>query len=161
MITHLPDDEWSEYVANAEAFSGEGFQAAVAGQVGKVQLFNPAASGIRIRLRALEPMALLGISINTNIRRHDVALTTFAPFAGPENLLGGGAAAVGEIRNETAAGQVGSPFWLILSAGSTRKDYPALQLPWGHDLLPGQGILANSSPGGFILLGFQWAEVPL
>ena len=84
MITHLPDDEWSEHVANGEAFSGIGFQGGVAGQIGKVQLFNPVASGIRIRLRALEPMAIFGIAINTNIRRHDVALTTFAPFAGPD-----------------------------------------------------------------------------
>lgn len=161
MITPLPDDEWSEYVANGQAFAGEGFQGAVGGQIGKVQLFNPVGSGIRVRLRCLEPMALFAIAINTNIRRHDVALTTFAPFAGPENLLGGGAAAVAEIRNETAVGQVGSPFWLLLAAGNNRRDYPVRHLDWGHDLLEGQGVIANTTVGGFLLMGFMWAEVPL
>ena len=161
MITALPDDEWSEYVANGEAFSGVVNQAAAVGMFALGQIFNPVASGIRVRLRCLELFAVFGVAINSNIRRHDIALATFAPFGGPENLLGGGAAAGAELRNASVAALVGSPFWLILSAGSTRKDYPTRQLSWGHDLLPGQGVIANGLGGGFLVMGFQWAEVPL
>ena len=56
---------------------------------------------------------------------------------------------------------IGSLFWLILSTGNTRKPYPALHMDWGHDLLPGQGIMLNSTVGGFIFAGFMWAEVRL
>ncbi len=161
MMTQLPDDEWSEYVASGEAFAGQAFQTAVGGQLGFLQLFNPAISTIRIRLRCIEPMAVFSLAINSNIRRHDVALATFTPFSGPENLLGGGAAAVGELRQTSQVAMLGSLFWLILSTGNTRKDYPTKQLEWGHDLLPGQGVILNSSVGGFILAGFMWAEVPL
>ena len=158
-MTH--DDEWSAHVSNGEAFVAEGFQAAVGGQLGFAQLFNPVGSGIRLRLRCLETMPILAISINSNVRRHDVPLGVLGAFAGPENLLGGGAAAVAEIRTLSQVAMIGSLFWLILSAGSTRKDYPTKHLDWGHDLLPGQGIMLNSAVGGFILVGFMWAEVPL
>ncbi len=161
MISPMPDDEWAEYVANGEAYAGEALQVAVPAQIAHAQLFNPVGSSVRLRIYVLQPMPVFSIVINTNIRRHDVPLATFAPFAGPENLLGGGAAPVGELRNASLLANAGAPFWLILSAGNTRKSYPTKALEWGQDLLPGQGIVLQSGPGGFIVVGFMWAEVPL
>ena len=157
----VTSDEWNHHVMNGEAFVGESLQGAVGGMIGVVQILNPAASGVRVRLRHLETMPIFAIAINTNPRRHDVALTTFAPFVAPMNLLGGGAAAVAELRNDSLVTAVGSPFWLILSAGNARKTYPALQLDWGHDLLPGQGIVLQSGVGQSILCGYMWVELPL
>lgn len=162
MMSHMPDDEWSEYVANGEAFAAEVAVVAIPATMPLAQLFNPAASGVRLRLRCVESMAFFGGPINQNVRRHDVALPSVGPpFGGPENLLGGGAAPAVEFRFDNPVAAVGSPFWLILSAGQTRKDYPALQLQWGHDLLPGQGLMHSGVIGGFIILGYQWIEVPL
>ena len=160
----LTDREWASHVENGEAFVSEIFQTGVPAQLGFVQLYNPlgAPSPVRIRLRQLEPMAIFGFAINTNVRRHDVALANLGGFTAPHNLLGsGGAAAVAEPRFVSQVAMIGSLFWLILSSGSTRKQYPALHMDWGHDLLPGQGIMMNSLVGGFILTGFMWAEVPL
>lgn len=158
----MDDDEWSAYVSNGEAFNGEGLQGAVAGQIAHVQIFNPVASGVRVRMRHMEPIPVFGIAINTNPRRHDVALTSNVPFAGPTNLLGsGGAAANVQLRNVSQVGSLGSPFYLFLSTGFSRKTYPVKALDWGHDLLPGQGLVLQSGVGGFMIVGFEWAELPL
>lgn len=162
----VQDDEWNEHVMNGEAFVGLGFQTGVAGQIGNVQLFNPLGAfvPVRVRLRCLETIPIGGVGINTNPRRHDVGIVPGGSFAGPRNLLGsGGAGTATELRASTNVGHEpgGVPFWLILSAGSTRKDYPTRHLDWGHDLLPGQGILLTSAVGGFIKAGFMWVETPL
>ena len=162
MISPMLDDEWNEHVMNGEAFVGEGIQVAAGGMIALTQIFNPLGSGVRVRLRHLEPVPVLAFAINSNVRRHDVALTANAPFAAPMNLLGsGGASPLAELRNDSLAVAAGSPFWLILSLGNTRKTYPAFQQDWGHDLLPGQGLVLQSVVGGFIVCGFMWAEVPL
>jgi len=160
-LAAMNDDEWLGYVANGEAYAAEVFVAGVVGQLPFVQLFNPVGSGKRLRLRVWQPMALFALAINQNLRRHDVALATLGFFAGPENLLGGGPAPVAEGRSINQVVMIGSLFWLFLSTGNTRKDYPPEGLDWGHDLLPGQGIMTNGSVGGFVLAGFQWAELDL
>ena len=108
-------------------------------------------------------MAFVGVAINANVRRLDVALPNLdaPPFGAPQNLLGGGAAPSAEFRFDNVVVMAGSPFWLILSAGQTRKDYPVLQQDWGHDLLPGQGIMMSGLVGGLLIIGWQWVEVPL
>ncbi len=164
MISHMPDDEWSEAVANGEAFSAEALVVAMPATIPLLQMFNPGGLPVpkRIRLRCVESMAFGGLAINQNIRRHDVALpSTGPPFGGPENLLGGGPASIVEFRFDNPVVASGSPFWLILSTGNTRKDYPVLQLDWGHDLLPTQGLMHSGIPGGFIILGYQWTETNL
>lgn len=161
MITHVTNDEWSQYVSNGEAFAAQNFQGVVAGQFAFTQLFNPIGSGVRVRVFVWEFMTVFAVAVNSNIRRHDVALATLGAFAGPENLLGGGAAPAAEIRSVSQVGALGSTFWLTISAGTMRNDYPTLQLEWGHDLLPGQGMIANSTVGGFSFVGYMWAEVPL
>ena len=158
---NVSDDEWSEHVANGEAFIGEALEPASGGMIAHAQIRNPPGSLKRIRLRMLVPMPIFGIAINTNIRRYDPALATLAPFAPPMNLMGSGGAAVAELRNDSLLVAVGSPFHLILSAGSARKNYPPLNLDWGHDLLPGEGLVLQSAVGGFILVGFMWVEVLL
>ncbi len=158
----IHDDVWSGHVANGEAFVGEAIQVAAGGMIAHTQIFNPVGSGVRARLRYFEPIPIFGIGINSNPRRHDVALTSNAPFAPPHNLLGsGGASPLVQLRNDSLVVAVGSPFWLMLSAGSNREDYPVRSSDWGHDLLPGQGLVLQSGVGGFSLVGFMWVEVSL
>lgn len=159
----MTDDEWNEHVMNGEAYAAEHLTIAIPALIPLTQLYNPVESGVRVRLRCIEHMAFFGGAINQNIRRDDVALVSGSspPFGPPQNLLFGGAAPKVEFRFANLPANVGSPFWLILSAGQTRKQYPPLQQDWGHDLTEGQGITNNGALGGFIILGYQWVEVPL
>ena len=78
MITNgnITDDEWADHIMNGEAFMAVGLQAAVAGQIGNVQLFNDPAAivPVRVRLLLLEVFPIPGFGINTNPRPHDVGL---------------------------------------------------------------------------------------
>ena len=163
ILDSVTDEQWNEHVMEGEAFTAESIVAGVGGMSPEGQIFNPVASGVRLRLRCLEMMAFVGGPINSNVRRHDVALPNLdaPPFGGPENMLGGGAAPAAEFRFDNVVALVGSPFWLILSAGQTRKDYSVLHQDWGHDLLPGQGMMMSGAVGGFLIIGWQWVEVPL
>ncbi len=158
----MTDDEWSDHVMAGEAYSAEIAVIAVAGMIPLSQLFNPASSDRRIRIRCVESMAFLASAINMNVRRDDVALPSGpAVFGGPENLLGGGPPPVAEFRFDNALVASGLPFWLILALGNTRRGYPVETLDWGHDLLESQGMSHNGTTGGFLILGYQWAEVRL
>lgn len=161
-MTEVTDDEWSDHVANGEAFAAEIAVVAIAGLNPLSQLFNPAASNRRIRLRCVESFAFVALPINMNIRRHDIALPSGpSVFAGPQNLLGGGPAPRAEFRFDNVVALVGSPFWLILASGNTRRGYPVDHLDWGHDLEETEGLMHSGIVGGFLILGYQWAEVPL
>ncbi len=161
MIDPFTEDEWLDALSQGQCFAGRILTPAVGGLTPNAQIFNPIGSGIRVRLRVYEPMTIFAFGINTNMRRHDVALPTLGPFGIIENLLGGAPAPVAELRQTNVAPAIGSPFWLILAAGNTRHDYAPEPMDWAQDLLPGQGLMGSSGPGAFILAGFQWAEVPL
>ena len=153
---------WLQHVANGEAYSIEDFIIGVGGMFNHVQLFNPVGSGRRLRLRSANHLNL--VVIGAHIRRHDVPLTILgppAPFA-MENLLGGGPLPVAEVRSDRLAVVTGSAFWLIRSAAFDTGVYPPKGMEWGHDLLPGQGILMNSVVvGGIFIINWQWVELPI
>lgn len=159
----MTDDEWSEHVMNGEAFTAQATRTAVGGQSPELQLLNPAGSGVRMRLRCLEPMPFIGGAINNGIRREDTPLTNLQapPFGAPQNLLGGGPAPLAEFRDDSVVVLTGSQFWLILGIGFNRRHYAPNNLDWGHDLLPGQGIMMTGTLGGFLITGWQWVEIPL
>lgn len=161
MIEPLPDDQWSEYVRTGRAFSAVALQGGVAGMFAHAQIFNPAGSGIRVRVRVIEAFTVFGFAINQNVRRFDTALAVLGAFAGPENLLGGGPAPGAEIRTESRVVAAGGAFWVLLGPGNTRPDYAPPPRDWSHDLLPGQGVVNVATVGGFVFAGYQWAEVPL
>ena len=107
-------------------------------------------------------MAFLAGPINMNIRQNNTPLPSGpVVFAGPENLLGGGPPPVAEFRFDNVLALVGSPWWLILALGNTRRGYPVEHLDWGQDLVVSKGIMHSGTVGGFLILGYQWAEVPL
>ncbi len=153
---------WQEHVRNGEAFAIEDFIIGAGGLFNHLQLFNPVGSGVRIRVRkAIHTMTVV---IGANIRRHDVPLTIVGPPAPfiMENLLGGGPAPVAEVRSDRLAAPTGGNFWLIRSNPNDFAIYPPKGLEWGHDLLPGQGILMNSVViGGVLIANWQWVELPL
>ena len=158
----ITNDEWSEYVRNGQAFACTILATAVPAMIPEVQLFNPVGSGVRLRVRNLEPMTLFGFGLNQNIWRLDTPITSTGVFGIVENLLGGGSAPLAEQRfDNVAALPAAGRWWLFLVAGNTRVSYPAKPQPWGHDLLPGQGLMNNGAIGGSTFVGYEWAEVPL
>ncbi len=162
MTSNLPDEQWLEHLENGECYTAEVFIAGMVGLFSAIQIFNPVASGVRVRIRCVEAFTIFGIPVNQNLRRHDTALASSGAFGIIENLLGGGPAGVGQMRFDNLAAQPGTPYWLILAGGNNRRQYPVAALDWGFDLLPGQGLAsAPSITNFFMLVGFQWVEVPL
>ncbi len=152
---------WSKHVRNAEAYSAEDFIIGAPGLFAHLQLFNPLLSGIRVRMRSVHLISNMAIS--ASIRRYDppgVILGPPAPFI-IENLLGGGAPAVAEVRHDNIIVPSGSPFWLLLAPAFTPAVYPVRGQEWGHDLLPGQGMLLQGNPGVTLIANWQWVELPL
>lgn len=155
----MPD--WSDYVANGEAFAAENFLVPGGGLRAHVQLLNPVASGVRIRLRSLSCTS--GLALAHDVCRHDTPLATLGlpvTFI-TENLLGGGPASAVEHRSVAQAGASGSVFWQISAPANDVALFPPEARQWGFDLLEGQGLLVRSAAAQVVIVNWQWAEVPL
>lgn len=152
---------WLEHVANGEAFAAENFLIGVAGTFAEIQLFNPVASGVRVRLRSAHATA--GLAVAANLRRHDVALGTLGLPSGfiVENLLGGGPAEVAEMRSAAPVAEDGTIMWQLSSDANQPAIYPGEGREWGMDLLPGQGILMQAAVAITLIVMWHWVEVPL
>lgn len=161
MPANRPSVLWNQHVRAGQAFSAENFVIPGGGLLGHIQLFNPAGSGIRVRLRSAHQIAT-SVS-NSNVRRHDVALAVLGPPAGfiSENLLGGQPAPAAEMRSAALAAAVGTTFWTVNAPANVPAPYPPGEREWGHDLLPGQGILFQAAAGVVLIVNWQWVEVPL
>ena len=152
---------WSEHVAQGEAFSSQHFIIGVGGLFAHMQLFNPVGSGIRVRIRSVRHIGTT--TVQSNIRRHDLPVAILGPPA-PfiiENILGGGPAAVAELRHASLVALTGTPFWLLQAPSHTPAIYPVKGLAWGHDLLEGQGVLLSGQPGRTTIVNWMWVELPL
>lgn len=152
---------WSDHVKNGEAFSAEDFIIGAGGLYPHTQLFNPVGSGKRVRVRKVHQTNTP--AVQSNVRRYDppgAILGPPAPFV-IENMLGGGPAAVAEVRHANIVVPSGSPFWLLQGPGSTPARYPVGGQEWGHDLLEGHGILLQGSAGTTLIALWQWVELPL
>jgi hypothetical protein len=152
---------WSEYVANGQAFAAENFLVGVGGTFAEIQLFNPVASGVRVRLRSAHNILVLGAGIA--LRRHDVALATLGLPAGfiVENLLGGGPAEAAEMRSAAPVAVDGTTMWQMSAPPNIPAIYPGEGREWGMDLLEGQGVLMQAAAGTTIIINWHWVEVPL
>lgn len=155
------DPTWNNHVAAGEAYSAENFLIGVGGTFAHLQLFNPVGSGIRVRLRSVH--GILTALFTGFVRRHDVALATLGLPAGfvVENLLGGGAAAVAEMRSSQPAALVGAEMWRLNAPANVPAIYPPAGREWGQDLLEGQGILVAGAAAQTTIVNWQWAEIPL
>lgn len=157
----VEDEEWLNFVRKGQAFYAEDFVQPGAGLFGHLQLFNPAGSGIRVICRDVQHAGTA--TAIRNLRRHDVALATLGPPAGfvIENELGGGPAAVAEVREDALAVAVGSIFGIIAHPAFDEGSLPPSGQEWLHELLPGQGILVTGAVGLVVIVNWQWVEVPL
>ncbi len=157
-MSHLT---WNDHVMEGEAFSAENFLIGAGGLVPHIQLFNPVGSGIRIRLRTVH--TILSVLTSSQVARHDVALPTLGLPVGfiVENLLGGGAAEVAEMRSDQVTPAVGLPFWLVSSPANVPAIYPPQGREWGIDLLEGHGVLVQGASGATMIVNWQWVELPL
>ncbi len=150
---------WLDYVAAGEGYAAENFMLAAAGMINQMQLFNPAGSGRRVRMRSGHMIG--GAASSATIRRHDTPLATATlpvPFI-IENLLGGGLPGLAEMRSDVVVAASGALFWSVNAAGSSPAPYPPQGREWGFDLLPGQGMLFAGPIGGTLIVNWHWAEV--
>jgi len=156
-----PSQKWLNNVAAGEAYSAENFLVGLGGTVVQIQLFNPVASGKRIRLRTVH--GILAAVLAVNIRRFDTALATLGLPAGfvVENLLGGGPAEVAEMRSDQPVLATGTVFWQLNAPANIPAIYPPKGREWGHDLLEGQGIHMQFAAGVTGIVNWMWAEVDL
>ena len=153
--------DWFEFMRLGQAFAVENLVSGVAGLFSHSQIFNPVGAGIRVLLRFTTVGST--IAVNLNLRRHDVPLGVVGPIAPfiVENLLGGGPAAVAEIRLATLAVLTGAPFWLFLAPAFEQVSYPPKGLEWAHELRSGEGlVIAGGAVGLSIFNVMQWAEIP-
>jgi hypothetical protein len=153
---------WLQHVANGEAFAAENFAIPGGGITPHIQLFNPAGSGRRVRMRSVHAIGA-PTAPSVLVCRHDTALTTLGVPGGfaVENLLGGGVAAVAEMRSQLVAGVLGTPFTQAFAPANEPALYHAGGREWGHDLLEGQGLLLRGVAGVVLIVNWQWVEVPL
>jgi len=151
---------WLEHVANGEAYSAEDFILGSPGLYPHLQLFNPAGSGKRIRLRSVH--AIDGL-LRVNVRRYDppgAILGPPAPFI-IENLLSGGPAAVAELRHDNIVIPSGTGFWLANAPNSITAVYPVEGQEWGIDLLENTGVLMQGPAGTILIANWMWVELDL
>lgn len=118
------------------AFSGVAVSALVAGQQPKVQLWNPAGSGVALVLKQV--LAGSGFAGAIYAQGATVALATLLGNV-PANKLIGGAAGAAELRAANiAAAPTGNHLALLSVAANTVKEY---QLTGPIVLTPGTGIV--------------------
>mgnify|MGYP001590096182 CR=1 FL=1 len=144
--------DWLYELRNGRAYQGYATQAAVAAQYPHVQLFNPAASGktIIVRLAKVFSTALQ----NIHQRLYDTALATNQ--ANVQNLLSGGAAAVGQTRSATDVAILGTAFGNFGAVADESRD---LFGEWVCVLAAAQGFLVNGATVNTQLSAtFQWVE---
>ena len=154
-------DEWRQHVENGEAYSAEDFILGAPGTFPHLQLFNPIGSGKRVRIRSVHETMTAARTVN--VRRYDPPGAILGPPAGfvVENLLGGGPAAVAELRRGNIVVQSGAPFWLLQSNANEAGIYPARGQEWGMDLLEGHGILLSGTLNTTLIAMWQWVELDL
>lgn len=118
------------------AFSGVALAAVVAGQQPKVQLWNPAGSGVALVLKQI--LAGSGFANTVYVQGATVALATLLGVA-PVNKLIGGAAGVAELRTANiAAAPSGNNIALLSVPATTVKEY---QLTGPIVVPPGAGLV--------------------
>lgn len=144
--------DWLYEIRNARAFARGTEQVASVGDLSHVQLFNPAASGITIAVH----LVIMSVSVAgpVNWVSYDAALTTLAGTG--FNLDSGGAASVGEIRNEALVAAGGNAVFTAALLADTATDVLG---EWFLLLGAGEGIVTR--PGNTNIgnrTSFEWVE---
>ena len=152
-VTVTSTEVWLAYVRGGKAFGGGFSLAASAGNVGMIQLMNPAASGKQALVRILN--GSVGANATFFISLWNTALAT--DDGAGNNLLNGGAAGVCHVRHATVAANVGTT---ILVEGLQAQLPANISGDWVCELSPGQGVLGQcGSLNVQIQASFMWAEV--
>ena len=145
-------DFWLNEIRNNRAFHlGSGLAANV-GNLGHIQLFNPAASGITVLVGQID--AGVQASRSIHLREHNVALTTLVGTG--RNLDIGEGNSLAEIRTVNNAVELGTQ----LSAYRLEVELMIQVGPkWKHELAEGEGILiVNNLANDGVTANYWWTE---
>jgi hypothetical protein len=145
--------DWLYYMRQGKGFGRGASLAASVGNIGHVQLLNPAASGVTILLKNI----LVGAQAQQapTLRTYDTALATLVGAG--VNLSLGGAAGQGVIRTDVPAAGVGTLMYPF--------ELPAFQNlnpfgDWIAVLAQGKGILVQGGAANLLIdCTFCWVEV--
>ena len=152
-VTVTATERWLAEIRSGRAFTRGGFSGPTAATLSHLQLFNPAASGVTIIIRAV----IVAVSATglVAIVTHNTALTTLVGAG--VNLLAGGAAGLGELRSLDNAVQLGT----IADRLSLIADTPSDVVPeWFFELGAGEGILVNSENANVRTIAtYHWIEL--
>ena len=145
-------DYWLEQVRLGRAFGANESNAGGVGTNGHLELWNPAGSGKTFIVHRLSVSLSAAGSITVGIHT-----STGSDLTGPGfNLLAGGAAPVGEIREQVFAGSVGSLVWGHAVLGAT----PVVVEPvWLLELPAGKGLWINGEVNMTVAMSVSWVEL--
>lgn len=151
--------EWANHLRNDRAFQFQTSQTGAAGQVGTVQLFNPAASAVDVLV--FGAWGRLSVAGNLDVGFDGVAAATFV--LNGRNLRAGGAASVAEIRRSSTVVEPGTLFTThradgtsVYAAGGGKDTESGLVCI----LPPGQGLdFTTNNVAVETWALFRWAEV--
>lgn len=148
-------ERWYSEIRRGRAFCNSTQVAAVAATYGHIQLFNPAASGVLIIVRAI--ITSFTSAQKSFVGIHNTALTTAVNNG--VNLLNGGAAGLGAVRTQTNATQLGN---LIARAIVPANDAYTYALDWFMELDAGEGCIATLDNQNVAMdATFFWIELPV
>lgn len=132
------------------AFIASEYISTSAGNYGHVQLWNPAGSGKRLIVEAIN--ASLGSASTIALCKHNARLA--APIVVPESKrIGGADVSVAEVVEYQAASVAGSSFWTVLGQNVVEKRFfePVV-------IEPGNSILVRSLAGVGVNCAFEYYE---
>ncbi len=154
IVGYSDHEYWLDHLASSRAFSRGSLVAALAANFSEVQLINPAASGVVVRVYKANVGATVGLSVQ--LRSHGANLATDAG-AGTNLDLG---AAAGAAHVRTA--QVGAADGALISDlhRPTNTDVDRFPL-WLAQLDAGEGILITTDAvNQAVSAEFFWIEIP-
>jgi hypothetical protein len=166
-------EEWLDLLRAGRCFSGYNSRAASAANLSMVQLWNPAASGVRVLVFGAAAYISVAMAAGNMVHLYvDNTQRTNNTGQRRQNLLVGGPAAVAEVRQDltpalppafAADAMISEQFG---PAAFTLLDFQPVRsgMPQGFfaELAPGQGITLIQDIVNISLFGYyQWAEVPL
>ncbi len=144
---------WYNEIRAGRAFTRGHVLGASVGNYPHIQLFNPVGSGIIIIVHRI----LVNVEATEGLRLniHNTAITTDQGKG--TNLLIGGDAAIGEVRSQDNAAQLGTLLWRIQVLASSPLD---IVKDWYLELGAGEGILVQTHlVNRALYVAYDWSEL--
>lgn len=144
--------DWLYEVRNGRAFMAGAQLGGTAAEFGMWQLFNPAGSGITIFINRI--WARVGATMNVELFSFNTALTTLRMNGA--NLQNGGAAGLGQLRNQTNVAKLGDIIGSVYCITDENVPWPG---EWLGVLEEEEGVQVTATVVNLAInANFLWSE---